>query len=451
MSSRLRALIHGLWALALAAACNGEQVPPTQVIVTVNSDLEVGRDLTSVEIFVLDPAGERVVAMHPFELTAGDRRGGKVGLPFSLGIQKAKADRFRLDVIGYGPTGTDGESRAVVEHKVNASFRDRETLLLKVFLSAACYERVCTGATTCYPGAEGGVAARACGGVQEPELEPVQPGTESRAWSGAGTGAPRAGAGAGTGIPSGGRGGDAGRGGAPSDAGRAASGGSEASAGAGAGSGAAGTSGSAGAGGDAGGASGAGGAGTGGTTGEGGSGGSAGTAACQPIGEQTHPIVNTEAHVATTMPSDYTSQPPSSGPHCEASGVYATYPTESPLLPCNFVRNLEMGAIVLLYNCPTPCPEIIAALEQVIEDAAADPDCAQVDDMKRLLVTPYSDMDATFAAVSWGISWTSTCATVTASDHAALLSFIEDHWGTRGASDLGNDCSYGTIYPDSDP
>lgn len=446
--NRRHKLLYVLWNLALTGACGGEQVPPTQVIVTINSDLDVATELTSIEVFVLDPDGERVVATHPFELTTGNPRDGKVGLPFSLGIQKAEAAGFRLDVIGYGPTGTDGESRAVVEHKVNARFRDRETLLLKVFLGAACYEQLCTGTRTCYPDAAGTVAARACGEVRQPELEAVRPGTESSAWNTAGTRAPRGGAGAGH-HASGGRSGDAADAGTTSG-GRAASGGAggESGATASAGSGAAGTSGSAGAGGETGG-TGGGGAGAGGAAG---TDGSAGTAACQPIGEQTHPIVGAmDSHVVTTMPSDYASQPPSSGPHCEESGVYTTYPTESPLLPCHFVRNLEKGAIVLLYNCPTPCPEIIAELESIIEDAVDDPNCTPVDDLQRLLLTPYTGMDATFAATAWGVTWTSSCPTVTASDRAALLAFIEDHWGTLGASGLGNDCSYGTIYPDPDP
>ncbi len=432
MKNRIRGLTRSLFLLVLAAACRGEDVPATQVIVSVNSDLDVGTELTSVAIFVLDGDGDEVVAMHPFELTDARREEGKVRLPFSIGIEKRQATRFRLDVIGYGPSGTDGESMAVVEQKVSASFRDRETLLVKVFLGAPCLGNVCPDETTCYVRAERDVAAGECGDIMEPELQPVRPGTEGDAWNTAGAGGSRGEAGAGTRAPAAERGGEAGRAGAPSDAGSAGSTGTGGMGGAGAGAS------------GAGGKTGAGGA-------SGGAGGTAGTPACEPTGELTHPTEGEQVpHVTTTMPSDYASQPPSSGPHCEQSGVYATFPPEAPLLPCHFVRNLERGAIVLLYNCPTPCPEIVAALEQVIADATAnamDPDCTPVDGLQRLLVTPYASMDATFAATAWGATWTSSCSEVTADDHAALLAFIQAHWGTRGNAPLPNDCSYGMIYP----
>src|SRR5262245_49848708 len=71
-------------ALSVAcAACDDEVVPATQVIVSVNSDLVVGEQLTSVTAYVLDAAGGNVVAEHPFELTAGSPRQGQVRLPFS--------------------------------------------------------------------------------------------------------------------------------------------------------------------------------------------------------------------------------------------------------------------------------------------------------------------------------------------------------------------------------
>ena len=45
------------------------------------------------------------------------------------GLSKGQKSRFRLDVIGYAPTGAGGAEEAVVEQKVLGTFRDRETRL----------------------------------------------------------------------------------------------------------------------------------------------------------------------------------------------------------------------------------------------------------------------------------------------------------------------------------
>jgi hypothetical protein len=85
----------------------------------------------------------------------------------------------------------------------------------------------------------------------------------------------------------------------------------------------------------------------------------------------------------------------------------------------------------------------------VIDGSPPDPDCNLVEPpVKRLILTPYADMDATFAATAWRHTWTSKCTTFTASDREALLDFIEEHWGSNG--DAGGEdtvCSPGSITP----
>jgi hypothetical protein len=164
---------------------------------------------------------------------------------------------------------------------------------------------------------------------------------------------------------------------------------------------------------------------------------------CTPIGEINHPHDSQAAsHIAEPLPaSSYNSSPPSSGSHCNTWGHYATYGAARPLPACNFLHNLEHGAIVLLYNCPEGCPEIVEALEGIMAAPPDDPDCIA----PRLVLTPYEEMDAKIAAAAWGYTWTSACMDDAARD--SLVDFIEAHIGTRGDSPEATICGNGGFAP----
>lgn len=109
---------------------------------------------------------------------------------------------------------------------------------------------------------------------------------------------------------------------------------------------------------------------------------------------------------------DYVDRPPASGDHsgCWARwGIYA-----DPLPPENWVHNLEHGGVALLWNCPEGCAEDQAALESYAGTLPAG----------RVLVTPYADMDWTFAAVSWQNRLLLSCL-----DLEAIDAFFLDHVG----------------------
>ena len=445
-------------ALVACVACS-ETVPATQVIVSVNSNLQVGEELASVVVYVMDPDSNKVVSQHPFELTDDKPRNREVRLPFSFGLSKGQKSRFRLDVIGYAPTGAGGAEEAVVEQKVLGTFRDRETLLLKVFLAKACFMRMCEeDDRTCYPERDGDVAAGDCGDVLEPALKPARPGDERDVWTNIPLGAAGSDGGtAGSGESGADASGGAGRAGNSGGAGRDGGAGDAAAAGTSgeAGEGEAGETGEAGEGAGSGGSgesgAGSGGAGAGSGAAGAGTGGTGGTAACVPTGERHHTSEGAD-HVETgpqaTDPDDYVSDPPSSGIHCNSFGAYANFTEAKPLPLCNWVHNLEHGAVVLLYNCPTPCPQIVAGLEQVIADSSPDPDCANLEPpLKRLILTPYRGMSAKFAASTWEFTWTSNCDTITAADREALLDFIDEHWGSRGTAGEKTLCSLGSVTP----
>jgi hypothetical protein len=181
-------------------------------------------------------------------------------------------------------------------------------------------------------------------------------------------------------------------------------------------------------------ASGSGGAGGDDTSGSGGSGesGSGGSdePACVPIGERefSHDMVSPAHNNDPQPPGFYNSSPPSSGEHCEAWGKWIEFPETQPLPACNFIHNLEHGSIVLMYNCPDGCDDIVALLRDVVADSGPDPDCAD-QDIKRLLITPYHDMSVRLAASAWGYTWTSDC--IDGNTHDALIAFIHEHWGTN--------------------
>ncbi len=90
--------------------------------------------------------------------------------------------------------------------------------------------------------------------------------------------------------------------------------------------------------------------------------------------------------------SPYNSSPPSSGPHFGGLAPWTAH--EDPVPPELFVHNLEDGGIVLAYDCPDGCPEIVEGLSERLEEG-------------RVLVTPYEGIadttgaDRRIAAVAW--------------------------------------------------
>ncbi|HMI93923.1 MAG TPA: DUF3105 domain-containing protein, partial [Polyangiales bacterium] len=187
--------------------------------------------------------------------------------------------------------------------------------------------------------------------------------------------------------------------------------------------------------------------GTGGSAGTGGTGGSDGTDSCVPTGETMFERLGAD-HLNDPQPSSvYNSRPPSSGTHCDVWGRWAEFTPQNPLPACNFLHNLEHGSVVLLYNCPSGCAEVVDVLRGVFNDVGlVDPNCND-QGIKRLLITPYADMDAKLAAVAWGYTWTANC--VDAQTPAELIAFISAHWGTNPADRAPEPtvCNHGSYAP----
>jgi Protein of unknown function (DUF3105) len=147
-------------------------------------------------------------------------------------------------------------------------------------------------------------------------------------------------------------------------------------------------------------------------------------------------------HVVEPLPaSAYNSNPPSSGSHCGSWGRYGVYTEAAPLAACNFVHNLEHGAVAVLYDCPDGCDDTVATLQAAIDAAGPDPDCAQSGG-KRVVLTPYADMDSAVGASAWGFTFTADCLDEDAS--SALTDFIKEHWGSRGQAPEATVCANGS-------
>lgn len=175
----------GFWALsalvALTVSCGPEVLPPTEVLVTVDSDLEIGRLLSSLRVTVQSADGASTsVASVPFVLaSAGSEHEGRYTLPLTFRIPKREADAFAIVVQGYGPVGPGSTEVEVVVQKALLHFQAGTTLKTTIFLGSACFRELCDGvpgeSLVCYPRADGVIGAGQCGPVPEQKGEPSAP------------------------------------------------------------------------------------------------------------------------------------------------------------------------------------------------------------------------------------------------------------------------------------
>jgi len=128
-------------------------------------------------------------------------------------------------------------------------------------------------------------------------------------------------------------------------------------------------------------------------------------------------------HVALGTQVQYDTNPPCAGDHWPVWAVWGTH--TQPVPPEYFVHNLEHGGVVLLYNCPQGCPDIVLALQCFVQAQPADPICGS-DVNNRYLITPDPDLNGTWAAAAWGyyLAGGGPCV-----DLGALGAFAAAHYG----------------------
>ncbi|MFN0074377.1 MAG: DUF3105 domain-containing protein [Chloroflexota bacterium] len=131
------------------------------------------------------------------------------------------------------------------------------------------------------------------------------------------------------------------------------------------------------------------------------------------------PDVTNFAHVQTGSEIQYRSWPPSGGPHYpETHPAYGV--VIEPVLPGYWVHNLEHGAVVLAYHCPTGCPELISALRRLHDQLPVGSNARS--GVPRMLVVPISYLDHRLAVIAWG-----SVLLLDELDETRIISFYQDH------------------------
>jgi len=100
-------------------------------------------------------------------------------------------------------------------------------------------------------------------------------------------------------------------------------------------------------------------------------------------------------HIPDTQQPQYKHYPPASGPHYDEPAAWNFY--EQPVPEGRWVHNLEHGGVVILFKCPSGCPDLVKQLKDL---QAAAPQSARWKETK-LVVTPYDKMEHQLAVVAW--------------------------------------------------
>jgi len=141
----------------------------------------------------------------------------------------------------------------------------------------------------------------------------------------------------------------------------------------------------------------------------------------------THETVCNQIH--------YVSNPPSSGDHWPVWAAFKEYTTHVPREM--FVHDMEHGAVVMLYNCPSgACPDVVTAFEKARDDFGPDTLCVTGDPMgpkSRIVITPDNQIPAPIALSAWQSTYVATCI-----DPPSLLDFVKKHYG-HGTEDFCSD------------
>jgi len=95
-----------------------------------------------------------------------------------------------------------------------------------------------------------------------------------------------------------------------------------------------------------------------------------------------HIQTETEPHVP------YNSDPPTSGPHLPYIAPWGIH--NVPIVRELQVHNLEDGGVVIQYNCPNGCPDLVTKLEAVVKGYD-----------RQVLLAPYPGIKTRIALTAW--------------------------------------------------
>jgi hypothetical protein len=107
----------------------------------------------------------------------------------------------------------------------------------------------------------------------------------------------------------------------------------------------------------------------------------------------------------------YNSDPPTSGPHLPYLAPWGIH-TE-PITKELQVHNLEDGGVVIQYNCPSSCPDLVDKLKVIVQRYA-----------DRVVLAPYPGMKTRIALTAW-----TRIDAFDAFDEARVVRFIQAYRG----------------------
>ncbi len=141
-------------------------------------------------------------------------------------------------------------------------------------------------------------------------------------------------------------------------------------------------------------------------------------------------------HLPVCTPITYATNPPSGGNHWPIWANYTQFTTPVPREM--YVHDLEHGGIVLTYNCPNGCQDVVAALQMVFADQY-DMGCVSLGQgaIARMVLTPDPELPTPIAASAWGATYTATCI-----DTPSLLQFVQDHYARAPVENFCNEGPY---------
>ncbi len=99
-------------------------------------------------------------------------------------------------------------------------------------------------------------------------------------------------------------------------------------------------------------------------------------------------------HVSQGTPITYPEYPPTSGSHWPVWAKWGTY--REPVPEEVFVHNLEHGGVVLLYRCPSPCPDVLRQLEETFAGLPR-----SKHGHVKVVITPSARIKTRFALLAW--------------------------------------------------
>jgi hypothetical protein len=118
-----------------------------------------------------------------------------------------------------------------------------------------------------------------------------------------------------------------------------------------------------------------------------------------------------QQHILYPETATYETRPPTSGPHYPQLARWGIH--DEPIANELQVHNLEDGGVMVQYNCPTGCEELVTQLESVVSRYH-----------ENVILAPYPDMEARIALTAWR-----RLDTLETFDEQRIVNFIEAYKG----------------------